>query len=339
MRAIGDEAGMQTLSFDARLWLLVAALAVDALVGDPDWLWRRIPHPVAWFGALIGRADRMLNAQPPTAGEEGRRRLAGAAAIALLVVLAFAAGWLLERLLMATPLGYTLVVLVAAVLLAGRSLYDHVDAVRRAFGAGGLREARIAVARIVGRDPDRLDEAGVARAAIESTAENFSDGVVAPALWFALLGLPGAVRLQADQHRRFMIGHRSDRYRAFGWAAARLDDLVNLPASRLSGFLIAMAAPFVGGTIKQSFLVMLDDARKHRSPNAGWPEAAMAGALDIALAGPRRYGELIVDDPFLNDTARHDASMNDIRRALRVLQVAGVLGATLAVIIALWRLS
>ena len=339
MRAIGDEAGMQTLSFDARLWLLVAALAVDALVGDPDWLWRRIPHPVAWFGALIGRADRMLNAQPPTAGEEGRRRLAGAAAIALLVVLAFAAGWLLERLLMATPLGYTLVVLVAAVLLAGRSLYDHVDAVRRAFGAGGLREARIAVARIVGRDPDRLDEAGIARAAIESTAENFSDGVVAPALWFALLGLPGLFAYKLINTADSMIGHRSDRYRAFGWAAARLDDLVNLPASRLSGFLIAMAAPFVGGTIKQSFLVMLDDARKHRSPNAGWPEAAMAGALDIALAGPRRYGELIVDDPFLNDTARHDASMNDIRRALRVLQVAGVLGATLAVIIALWRLS
>lgn len=330
---------MDALSLDARLWLLVAALAVDAIIGDPDWLWRRIPHPVAGFGALIGSFDHRLNAAPPAEDGERGRRVAGVLAIAVLVVFAFGLGWVLQWLLMLTPLGYTLVVLVAAIFLAGRSLYDHVDAVRAALASGSLRAARDAVSRIVGRDPDKLDEAGVSRAAIESTAENFSDGLVAPALWFALLGLPGLFAYKMINTADSMIGHRLTRYRAFGWAAARLDDFVNLPASRLAGFLIAMAAPFVGGTIRQSFAVMLDDAGKHRSPNAGWPEAAMAGALDIALAGPRRYGELIVDDPFLNDTARHDASMNDIRRALRVLQVAGVLGATLAVIIALWRLS
>ncbi|MCX5514883.1 cobalamin biosynthesis protein [Kaistia algarum] len=327
------------LSFDARLWLLLAALLVDALIGDPDWLWRRVPHPVTWFGAIIGSLDRRLNAAPPASGEAQGRRLVGVLVVIFLVGLSLGAGWLLERLLMTTPAGYSLVVLVAAILLAGRSLYDHVDAVRLAFAHDGLRAAREAVSQIVGRDPDKLDEAGVSRAAIESTAENFSDGLVAPALWFALLGLPGLFAYKMINTADSMIGHKSERHLAFGWAAARLDDLVNLPASRLSGFLIAMAAPFVGGTIQRSFVVMLDDAGKHRSPNAGWPEAAMAGALDIALAGPRRYGELVVDDPFLNDTARHDASMNDIRRALRVLQVAGALGAVLIVIIGLWRLS
>ncbi|WP_407660397.1 adenosylcobinamide-phosphate synthase CbiB [Kaistia algarum] len=330
---------MMALSFDARLWLLLAALLVDALIGDPDWLWRRVPHPVTWFGAIIGSLDRRLNAAPPASGEAQGRRLVGVLVVIFLVGLSLGAGWLLERLLMTTPAGYSLVVLVAAILLAGRSLYDHVDAVRLAFAHDGLRAAREAVSQIVGRDPDKLDEAGVSRAAIESTAENFSDGLVAPALWFALLGLPGLFAYKMINTADSMIGHKSERHLAFGWAAARLDDLVNLPASRLSGFLIAMAAPFVGGTIQRSFVVMLDDAGKHRSPNAGWPEAAMAGALDIALAGPRRYGELVVDDPFLNDTARHDASMNDIRRALRVLQVAGALGAVLIVIIGLWRLS
>lgn len=330
---------MMALSFDARLWLLLAALLVDALVGDPDWLWRRIPHPVTWFGAIIGSLDRRLNAAPPSSAEAQGRRLAGVLVVIFLVSLSLGAGWLLERLLLTTPAGYSLVVLVAAILLAGRSLYDHVDAVRLAFAHDGLRAAREAVSRIVGRDPDKLDEAGVSRAAIESTAENFSDGLVAPALWFALLGLPGLFAYKMINTADSMIGHKSPRHLAFGWAAARLDDLVNLPASRLSGFLIAMAAPFVGGTIQRSFVVMLDDAGKHRSPNAGWPEAAMAGALDIALAGPRRYGELVVDDPFLNNTARHDASANDIKRALRVLQVAGALGAVLIVIIGLWRLS
>lgn len=330
---------MDALSLDARLWLLLAALVVDALVGDPDFLWRRIGHPVTWLGGLIGFCDRRFNAAPPQAGRARGRRLAGVAVILVLTLFAFAVGWGLQAALMATPLGYTLVVLVAAVFLAGRSLYDHVDAVRRPLSSGDIREARRMVSRIVGRDTARLDEAGISRAAIESTAENFSDGVVAPALWFALLGLPGLFAYKMINTADSMIGHRSERYRAFGWAAARLDDLVNLPASRLAGFLIVMAAPFVGGTIRHAFFVMLDDARKHRSPNAGWPEAATAGALDIALAGPRRYGEIIVDDPFLNDAGRHEASMNDIRRALRLLQVSGALGATLIVIIALWRLS
>ena len=180
---------------------------------------------------------------------------------------------------------------------------------------------------IVGRDPDQLDEAGVCRAAIESCAENFSDGVVAPVFWLALLGLPGLIAYKAINTADSMIGHRSPRYESFGWAAARLDDLVNLIPARLSGLLVAIVAPIAGGTTGTALRVMWRDAAKHRSPNAGWPESAMAGALGLALAGPRRYGERIVDDPFLNAEARKDAMPGDIGRALDLLVAACLLEA------------
>jgi adenosylcobinamide-phosphate synthase len=202
-------------------------------------------------------------------------------------------------------------------MLAGRSLYDHVAAVAVAFERHGLAAARAAIKKIVGRDPESLDEAGLSRAAIESAAENFSDGLVAPALWFALLGLPGMLACKAINTADSMIGHRSPRYRDFGWATARLDDLVNWPAARLSGLLIALAAPLAGGAIGEALRTMFADARKHRSPNGGWPEAAMAGALGIRLLGPRTYGGSVADDPFLNAAGR-DATPADIWRALRV---------------------
>ena len=178
-----------------------------------------------------------------------------------------------------------------------------------AFADGGLAEARCAVSMIVGRDPDQLDEAGVCRAAIESCAENFSDGVVAPVFWLALLGLPGLIAYKAINTADSMIGHLSPRYESFGWAAARLDDLVNLIPARLSGLLVAAVAPIAGGTTGTALKVMWRDAAKHRSPNAGWPESATAGALGLALAGPRRYGERIVDDVFLNAEARKDGDI------------------------------
>jgi len=324
---------MTEYSFDFRLLLLIAAIGLDALIGDPDWLWRRLPHPVTWFGALIGFCDRTFNRDKASAA---LRRLAGVLVIIALVAVAWTAGMVVERLAALIPHGYVLVALVASVFLASRSLHDHVARVLEAFYSGGLDAARQAVSMIVGRDPDSLDSAGVTRAAIESTAENFSDGVVAPAFWFAVFGLPGLFAYKMINTADSMIGHRSPRHEAFGWAAARLDDLVNLPASRLAGFLIAMAAPFAGGTIKQSFMVMLDDARKHRSPNAGWPEAAMAGALGIALAGPRRYGARIVEDPFLHDGGRHEAGPGDIGRALKVLRVATAAGAVLTLIVWLY---
>ncbi len=303
------------------VWLLALALAVDAIGGDPDFLWGRIAHPVTVIGWLIGHLDSLLNRErvPP-----GRRRAFGALAVAVVVTVAAVAGYLLERAFVALPYGEVGTVLVAAVLLGGRSLYDHVAAVAAAFPAG-IDAARAAVARIVGRDTGNLDEPRVCRAAIESAAENFSDGVVAPAIWFLLLGLPGLFAYKAINTADSMIGHLTPRHLDFGRAAARLDDLVNLPASRLAGALIALAAPLAGGSVAVAFRVMTSDAPHHRSPNAGWPESAMAAALGLALAGPRRYGDVMVDDPFLNRAARRTASPADIHRALRVYVGASAL--------------
>jgi adenosylcobinamide-phosphate synthase len=302
----------------AHLWLLPLALLLDAAIGDPDVIWRRVPHPVALLGSLIALLDRALNHAP-------LQRILGAVAILIVAALAAGVGYALERLFASFPLGWIGTAVVASIFLAARSLHDHVAAVRDAFATGGIDAARAAVSRIVGRDPTSLDEARICRAAIESTAENFSDGVVAPALWFAVLGLPGLIAYKAINTADSMIGHRSERHRKFGWAAARLDDLVNLPASRIAGALVALAAPTAGGSIGEAFRTMWRDAGKHRSPNAGWPEAAMAAALGLALAGPRRYAGNIVSDPFLNESGRRSATPQDISRALGVYRVANVI--------------
>lgn len=302
--------------------LLVAlALALDAAVGDPDAIWRRVPHPVAWIGALIAAGDRHLNRENAT---RRARKLAGVALVAVLLALSVAIGLALQRIVLALPFGILPLALLASVLLAYRSLRDHVRAVESAFATDGLPAARTAVSMIVGRDPERLDEAGVARAAIESAAENFSDGVVAPAFWLALGGLPGLLAYKAINTADSMIGHLSERHRDFGWAAARLDDLVNWPASRLSGLLVGLAAPAVGGRVGVALSAMRREAPTHRSPNAGWPEAAMAGALGLALAGPRTYASGTVDDPFLNPDGRQAATPGDIGQALRVLRWAAL---------------
>jgi adenosylcobinamide-phosphate synthase len=301
------------------LLVLVGALILDALIGDPDWLWRRWPHPVAWIGRLIAWGDRALNREDRS---ERARRAAGALALAALILLALAAGWVTETALRALPGGPAWVALAASVLLAQRSLYEHVSRVRTAFASGGVPAARRAVAMIVGRDPDSLDEAGISRAAIESTAENLSDGVVAPAFWFAILGLPGLLAYKAANTADSMIGHLSPRHRAFGWAAARFDDLLNLAPARLSGLIIALAAPLAGGRSDTALRVMWRDARLHRSPNAGWPEAAMAGALGLALGGPRLYVAGRVEEPFLHAEGRKDATPADVGRALHILVAA-----------------
>ena len=309
------------------LIVAVIALALDALFGDPDWIWRRLAHPVVLIGGLIAWLDRWLNRGN---WSRRRRKVAGILTVLLLVVITGVTGYLIEISLRQTQGSYqgshfvpiVALGLVASVFLAQQSLYRHVARVRSAFATGGLTAAREAVAMIVGRDPESLDESGVARAAIESCAENFSDGVVAPVFWLALLGLPGLVIYKAINTADSMIGHRTPRHRDFGWAAARLDDLLNLVPARLAGILIALAAPVARGSIVTSLKTMRRDARKHRSPNAGWPESAMAGALGIALAGPRRYGGSVVDDPFLNAEGRKDAMPDDIGGALRILIAA-----------------
>jgi len=306
------------------VFIVVAALAFDALIGDPDWLWRRLGHPVAWIGALIGVLDRRLNREDRS---QQQRKLAGIASMAAMVAVSGSVGILVQTTVQQLPMGSLVLALIASIFIAQRSLHQHVAGVRSAFAEGGLAGARKAVARIVGRDPEQLDEASVCRAAIESCAENFSDGVVAPVFWLALLGLPGLIAYKTINTADSMIGHRTEPYKSYGWAAARLDDLVNLVPARLSALLLASAAPIAGGTIGNSLKVVKRDASKHRSPNAGWPESAMAGALGVALAGPRRYATHVVEDPFLNAEATSPAVPDDIGRALDLYTAACVIEA------------
>jgi adenosylcobinamide-phosphate synthase len=312
---------------------LPLALVLDRLLGDPAWLWeRRLPHPVALMGRMIAALDASLNDSPlPFA----TRRLRGVLALALLVATGGAAGALLAWLCAALPGGGVLEVIAVAVLLAHKSLRDHVAAVASALQNDGLPGGRAAVALIVGRDVAALDEAGVARAAIESAAENFSDGVVAPAFWYLLLGLPGLLVYKIVNTADSMIGHRSERYAAFGWAAARFDDLLNLVPARLAALLIAAAAFSMGRSAKSAIAIAWRDAASHKSPNAGWPEAATAGALDLALGGPRRYGDLVVDGAWLNRGGRAAAGVADIRSALRLIDGAWLVLLVLTAVISL----
>ncbi|MCZ8185976.1 MAG: adenosylcobinamide-phosphate synthase CbiB [Beijerinckiaceae bacterium] len=308
--------------FPETLLVVLVALMADALIGDPDFVWRRIPHPVSWFGGLIRALETRMN-RPEW--PETRRRMLGLLALAVLIAVATTGAWVLERGLMALPLGWFWTGLTGSVLIAQRSLHDHVARVADALEREGLEGGRRAVSMVVGRNPATLDEAGVARAAIETTAENFSDGVVAPAFWFLLFGLPGLAFYKAVNTADSMIGHRSPRYLAYGWASARLDDLLNLVPARMSGILIAAACAAIGRQPGPALRVMLRDARLHKSPNAGWPEAAMAGGLGLALAGPRIYGTERVDDPYLNAGGRRDAGPADIRQALTVMIAACLL--------------
>jgi len=298
----------------SHLAILVLGLIADRIFGDPDRLWETSGHPVAWFGRLISGLDAGLNEErlSPEA-----RRGRGILALALLLAIALFAGWFLHRLAENLPLGFVLEAFVVSVFLAHKGLLDHVGAVAAA-QEKGLEAARLAVSRIVGRDVSVLDRSGVNRAALESLAENFSDGLVAPAFWYLIGGLPGLLAYKMLNTADSMIGHRNERYEAFGYASARLDDLANFVPARLSAGLIALAAPLAGGNMREAFRTARRDAPAHRSPNAGWPEGAMAGALDIAFGGPRRYGSLIVDGTWLNPDGRREVSLAELRRGLRL---------------------
>lgn len=311
--------------------LLLLALLAEAALGYPAALVRRIGHPVIWIGWLIEVLERGLNR--PSLRPETRRAF-GVLTVGVLLGLAVGTGWALAALLGWLPLaGVVLLALLASSLLAQRSLHEHVARVATALETGGLAAGREAVSHIVGRDPASLDEAGVARAAIESLAENFSDGVVAPALWIGIGGLAGGAAYKAVNTADSMIGHLTPRHRDFGWAAARLDDLLNLPASRLSALLLVGAAWLVPGCDpRAAWVAVRRDARFHRSPNAGWPEAAMGGALGLSLAGPRRYGGVLVDDHTMG-AGRREATAADIRRALRLFLVADALGIALVALL------
>ena len=312
--------------------LTFLALLLELIFGYPDRLVRAIGHPVTWMGALIGALDRGLNRDTAS---PAARRLAGAVAVLILIAAVGTVAFLLGRGLSGLRFGWIAAALLASTLLAQRSLHEHVRRVATALDEAGIAAGRAAVSHIVGRDAEALDEAGVARAAIESLAENFSDGVVAPTLWMAIGGLAGAATYKAINTADSMIGHRTPRHAAFGWAAARLDDLVNLPASRLSALLIITAAGLTtGASPAGAWRAVRRDAHRHRSPNAGYPEAAMAGALGLMLAGPRIYGGATVDDAMMGD-GRRNADAADIRAALRLYRHADALLIGLVALLAL----
>lgn len=280
--------------------ILALGMVLDAWLGEPKWLWNRFPHPAILMGRAIGWCDTTFN-------HGNTQRQNGTLVIVALVAAALITGWLIAL------LPWPVEAVIVAILLAQRSLVDHV----RAVGAGlriSLQKGREDVAKIVGRDTDEMDQSSVARAAIESAAENLSDGVIAPITWYLILGLPGLVAYKMINTADSMIGYRTDKHRAFGWASARLDDLVNWLPARLTAVLI-----LAGQFRFELWSLVRRDAKLHRSPNAGWPEAAMAGVLGIALSGPRSYDGQISDQPFVNPAGKRTLGPQDIDAAVSVL--------------------
>ena len=303
--------------------VLLVALVLDGLLPDR---FGPVPHPVRLIGAAVAWADRRLNRARRS---EAALIIRGALVVVALSALALAAGWALERVARDLPYGWVVELGLVAVFLAQRSLFDHVAAVARPLARRDLAAARAAVAHVVGRDPESLDAHGVARAAIESLAENFADAVVAPVFWYLLLGLPGLLLSKTVNTLDSMIGHRDPRYASFGMTAARLDDALNYIPARLAGAILALAAIFAPtANPARAVRTMVRDAGKHRSLNAGWPEGATAGALGLAIAGPRRYGDRTVDDPWIGDGIVR-AEARDVRRALYLYAVACLLNGLL----------
>ena len=306
---------------EVRALILVLAILLDWLMGDPKRLYQHIFHPVQFMGEFLSWMESGLN-KPHVSFFKQKLRGAFALFFYLLV-------WVLVGVAItimcdvAGIWGWGIEVLVVAVLLSGRSLYDHVKKVCEALKFKTVEEARVAIAHIVGRDPAALDDRGVARAAIESGAENLSDGFIGPILFYLVGGLPGLFLYKATNTADSMIGHKTQRFLGFGWAAAKLDDVFNWLPARLTGFIIVILAHLLCGRGSESWRVMMKDAHKHSSPNAGWPESAMAGALGIAVAGPRVYREMMKQDPWINARGRLDASAEDIWNALRLMK-AGV---------------
>lgn len=318
------------------LILLMLALAIEAYVGEAQFVFRFVRHPVVVIGDLIGALDRKLNREKRSQMD---RAVRGFICVLVVVAVCIAVGCAVAWLSRNHPWGWIIEFLLIVTLIAQRGLYKAVRKVGTALKGDNMEESRDAVSHIVGRDPSQLDAHGVARAAIESLSENFSDGVVAPVFWYVLFGFPGLLVYKAINTMDSMIGYKTDQYKAFGFSAARIDDIVNIIPARLSGLFLALAALFVPtANAVKAFKVMVRDAGKHRSPNAGWPESAMAGALNLAIAGPRRYPGRVVKDPWIGDgTAK--ATHRDIRRALYLYTVACLINAVWVAALLLLRLD
>ena len=317
--------------------ILLLALMIDAVFGDPKPLYRYVPHPAQIMGWLIDRCDKRFNNENDTAKQQ---RISGVVTTVLIVAGAAGIGWGIVTLTTLIPYGWILEAIVLSTMIAGRSLYQHVAAVAKALKSENLEEAREAAGQIVGRDTENLDQHGVARAAIESLSENFSDGVVAPIFWTALFGLPGAFAYKALNTADSMIGHKNERYLYFGWAAARLDDVANFIPARLSALILCLAA-FIWGRneARRSWLAIRHDAKKQTSINAGYPEAAMAGALNLRLAGPRDYDDEPLDGEWIggaNEGSTSDATYEDISKGLMLFVNACLISAGVIVFLTVW---
>lgn len=305
------------------LIITLLAWAIEAIFGWPSWLYDRIRHPVVWIGTLISFLERRLNNENVS---HGKRVWLGGFTSFVTILAVCTAAWLGASAIETPWISIAVQAIIASSLIASRSMYKHVHAVQTPLEAGNIEGARTAVSMIVGRDTQTLEARGVAGAALESLAENTSDGVTAPLFWSALLGLPGIAAYKAINTLDSMIGHRSARYLAFGAIAARIDDAANIVPARLTGALFALV-----GWRAQGWRAMAQDAGKHASPNAGWPEAAMAGALGIKLGGPRAYSSSAKDGahPWLNETGRA-AQVKDVERGLGLyMKAMALLAATL----------
>jgi adenosylcobinamide-phosphate synthase len=309
--------------------LLALSLVLEACLGYPQWIYARIGHPVVWIGTVIEILERRWN---DPSRSDGTRRWLGILAVTIAAGAAAAIGWVIQAGAQRLPLGSLIIALVATTGLAQRSLYLHVRDVLQPLMLGDLQSARLAVAHIVGRDTADLTHAGVAAAALESLAESFNDGVVAPAFWLLIGGLPGLFAYKALNTADSLIGHREPRWRMFGWAAARTDDVANLLPARIAGLLLALAG---GGGVR----IMIRDASKHASPNAGWPEAAMAGALAVRLGGPATYDGAVHERPVFGDGAAPGADdlAHGLRTYVRACALLWMLAAMLSLGSALWQ--
>ena len=303
------------------LTILIIALLIDVIIGDPNWLWKRTGHPVAWFAKFI----LLFNKIRGTSSSSSYVKVLGIIAIFALTLVAILIGILLVQFFSDTLWGLIVSAVIASIFIAQKSLYSHVKQVQKALSGNDLEQSRKQVAKIVGRDPNKLDMSGVARATIESTAENISDGIIAPIFWCILFGLPGLIAYKAINTADSTIGYKNEKYKNLGWATARLDDLVNYLPARLSGFLIAICAPLTYGSIKTALSIMVKDAHQHNSPNAGWPEASMAGILGIALAGPRIYSTHTEDGNWINGSGRMIVSSVDVKNTLKILVAVCIL--------------